>query len=103
MPARPILLAVLLLALAGPCAGPSAADEAQPTQAAALAASAAAPAQIFVRPYFLATFAKRVRASRSRRPTTRRRASARSWISIKLNTVARALGISGTVLSATDR
>ena len=59
-----------------------------------------APAQLLVRPYFLATW---VNGTDSGTENTRARVGAQVDLKVRLNGVARALGISSTLLSFTDR
>ncbi len=65
-------------------------------------ASAAAPVQILFRPYLLAAFGKQTAAAASMRDT-RTRAGPQLDVKVRLNLLARALGLSGSLLAVTDR
>jgi hypothetical protein len=65
--------------------------------------SAAAPLQFLVRPYLLATFAKQVDPQTSAADDTQTRVGPQVDVKVRLNLLARALGISGSQLAITDR
>jgi hypothetical protein len=66
-------------------------------------ASAAAPVQILVRPYLLAAYAKQLDAPTSMPDGVRTRIAPQIDVKVRLNMLARALGISGSLLALTDR
>jgi hypothetical protein len=65
--------------------------------------SAAAPVQLLVRPYFLAALGKQLDAPESTHADTQSRVGPQIDVKVRLNTLARALGIAGTLLAVTER
>jgi hypothetical protein len=65
--------------------------------------SAATPVQVLIRPYVLAAFAKPLDAPESMPDDAQIRAGTQVDLKLRLNVLARTLGIAGTLLSVTDR